>query len=153
MRHVVIAPALSALPAAALPATAGQGAAEVFTNTDILTLTESRLPTAVILTKVELTPTDFDTTVEALVTLAEAGVDPEILIAMMRTPASLGRSIDFGDDTSDWARDGECDDPRFRGTGMAGGLSDVDRGRDATDCRELFESGLITLRDGAEPPN
>ncbi len=63
------------------------------------------------------------------------------------TPAATTNEIDFGDDTSEWANDGECDDPRFAGTGMADELEDVDIGRDATDCRTAFEAGVITLAD------
>ena len=63
-------------------------------------------------------------------------------------PASTSSEIDFGDDTSEWANDGECDDPRFAGTGMAVDLEDTDIAHDATDCRTLFEAGSITL---AEP--
>ena len=148
MKNILLALALSALPAAAFPATTGQNADEVLTNADLLTLTEAGLPTPLILAKVRLTPTDFDTTVPALVALFEAGVDPDVLLAMMQTPASLSPSIDFGDDSGTWSRDGECDDPRFRGDGMAAPpLSDDDIRRDATDCRELFESGRITLTD------
>jgi hypothetical protein len=54
-------------------------------------------------------------------------------------------AIDYGDDTSDWARDGECDDPRFSGTGVAGELLDSDRGHDATDCRAAVEAGTATF--------
>ena len=32
---------------------------------------------------------------------------------------SCRRRPDFGDDSSEWARDGECDDPRFEGEGSA----------------------------------
>src|SRR5690606_40181235 len=53
--------------------------------------------------------------------------------------------IDFGDDSSEWANDGECDDPRFQGSAMATTLEDADIGRDATDCRTAFEAGTITL--------
>lgn len=53
--------------------------------------------------------------------------------------------IDFGDDTSDYASDGECDDPRFEGPGAASVLLDDDRGRDATDCQMLYEIGEIAL--------
>ncbi|ODT68299.1 MAG: hypothetical protein ABS75_20920 [Pelagibacterium sp. SCN 63-23] len=55
--------------------------------------------------------------------------------------------IEFGDDSSDWARDGECDDPRFAGTGMASELLDDDIARDASDCRAAFEAGTITLAE------
>jgi len=55
--------------------------------------------------------------------------------------------IDFGDDTSVWANDGECDDPRFEGTGMtATSLLDEDRGHDASDCRSAFNAGNLSLR-------
>jgi hypothetical protein len=57
-------------------------------------------------------------------------------------------SIEFGDDDSEWARDGECDDPRFAGKGMAETLLDADEYHDATDCRTLFDRGLVALRDG-----
>ncbi len=55
-------------------------------------------------------------------------------------------NVDFGNNTSDWANDGECDDPRFEGRGMASVLLDEDLGRDANDCRALFQSGMIRLR-------
>jgi hypothetical protein len=58
-----------------------------------------------------------------------------------------GREIDYGDDGSEWARDGECDDPRFEGDGMAETLLDADAYHDATDCRTLVEAGRIALRD------
>jgi hypothetical protein len=53
--------------------------------------------------------------------------------------------IDFGNNSSTWANDGECDDPRFQGEGMAAVLSNEDRGRDANDCRTLFQAGRIRL--------
>ena len=40
-------------------------------------------------------------------------------------PSAADR-IDFGDDTSEWAKDGECDDPRFEGTAFAAELVDAD---------------------------
>jgi hypothetical protein len=57
--------------------------------------------------------------------------------------------IDFGNDSGTFARDGECDDPRFEGNGMALLLLDEDRARDATDCRALFEQSEIHLRSDA----
>jgi len=54
--------------------------------------------------------------------------------------------IDFGDDSSQWANDDECDDPRFEGPGVHSILLDEDLLADATDCRTLFEAGQITLR-------
>jgi hypothetical protein len=65
--------------------------------------------------------------------------------------AAAGTEIDFGDDSGRWANDGECDDPRFEGEGMAAVLVEEDRLRDATDCRTLFERGAIALRGAAAP--
>ncbi len=53
--------------------------------------------------------------------------------------------IDFGDNSSMWANDGECDDPRFEGPGSAGFTTDDDIGHDADDCRTLFNSGMVEL--------
>src|SRR5690606_40447998 len=69
----------------------------------------------------------------------------------------MGRNeIDFGDDSSEWANDGECDDPRFTGAGAAAELVDEDRLKDATDCRAAYEAGTVTLseapEDAAETP-
>ena len=63
--------------------------------------------------------------------------------------ASAQGSVNFGNDSSQWANDGECDDPRFEGQGMATTLLGEDLGRDATDCRVLYERGLIRLRGSA----
>ena len=54
-------------------------------------------------------------------------------------------NVDFGDDTSNWARDGECDDPRFDGPGMDSNLLASDRGHDAADCRRFYNAGRIRL--------
>jgi hypothetical protein len=58
--------------------------------------------------------------------------------------------IDFGDDSSKWANDGECDDPRFTGAGAAAELVDEDRLKDATDCRAAYEAGTVTFSDEAD---
>jgi hypothetical protein len=67
-------------------------------------------------------------------------------------PLALAGQPDFGDDTSVWADDGECDDPRFEGDGAANTLLEEDLGHDAADCRKLFEAGRITLRAEAAHP-
>ena len=70
--------------------------------------------------------------------------------AAAATPAASvahASGIDFGDDSGQWANDGECDDPRFRGTGMHGILLNSDLRKDATDCRTLFERGQLGFRD------
>ncbi|MDR0780728.1 MAG: PPC domain-containing protein [Pseudomonadales bacterium] len=56
--------------------------------------------------------------------------------------------MDFGDDSSNWAYNGECDDPRFSGPGAARKLAQVDRFHDATDCSNLYQSGRIQLAPG-----
>lgn len=76
-----------------------------------------------------------------------------LLCAALALPAAAqAPEVDFGDDGSQWARDGECDDPRFEGGGMHGILLAEDLGHDATDCRRLFEAGTIRLRADAMPP-
>ena len=54
----------------------------------------------------------------------------------------------FGDNNSEWANDGECDDPRFEGTGVASYLLDENIGHDATDCQNLLRQGKINWRTG-----
>jgi hypothetical protein len=67
-------------------------------------------------------------------------------LALILTGAALGQDdIDFGDDTSRWANDGQCDDPRFDGEGAASFQISADLGRDASDCRAAFEAGTVTL--------
>ncbi len=54
------------------------------------------------------------------------------------------QSTNYGDDSSEWANDNQCDDRRFVGTKMAEILNNEDIGRDATDCREAVEAGDIS---------
>ena len=56
-------------------------------------------------------------------------------------------AIDFGDDTGDFPSDGECDDGRFEGFGMASSVGMELVGRDASDCSQYCAMGLIGLRD------
>ena len=65
--------------------------------------------------------------------------------ATAATVPTRSRLIDFGDDTSEYARDNECDDMRFDGPGMASGLTFRNRGRDAADCRRLYREGRVHL--------
>lgn len=67
--------------------------------------------------------------------------------AKSATPAASSGVLDFGDDSSDWANDGECDDPRFIGAGMADPpLSKDHVSKDASDCEAAFVAGTIALR-------
>ncbi|QPH52551.1 hypothetical protein [Pontivivens ytuae] len=72
------------------------------------------------------------------------------MIRMVRTRAEADvsecRSISFGDDSSEWSNDNECDDPRFTGPGIHSIMNAEDLMGDATDCRALCESGDVWLR-------
>jgi hypothetical protein len=58
-----------------------------------------------------------------------------------------GGNIQWGNDSSKYARDGECDDKRFTGPGMTTTpLLDSDIQHDATDCRAAYNAGRLTLR-------
>ena len=75
-----------------------------------------------------------------------------VLVLAIPNPV-LATDIDFGDDSSEWANDGECDDPRFQGSGMTGTtLLDSDIRRDATDCRVAYEQGRLTLKQPNSAP-
>ena len=57
--------------------------------------------------------------------------------------------IMWGDDSSKFSKDGECDDKRFTGAGMTDTpLLDSDIKHDATDCRAAFSQGRLTLGGG-----
>lgn len=58
--------------------------------------------------------------------------------------------IDFGDNSSNYSNDDECDDPRFIGPGTATTLLDSDRMADANDCKAAYEAGTIMLREDLE---
>lgn len=74
-----------------------------------------------------------------------------LMAALAMAPMAVhAQNINFGDDSSEWANDGECDDRRFRGVGMAKGLDRDDVGRDATDCKTAFDDGRIKLWVAAE---
>lgn len=67
----------------------------------------------------------------------------------LRTDRAI--AIIWGDDDSEFARDGECDDMRFEGEGLTSTeLSAKDVKRDASDCRTAYETGKIQLRQAPE---
>ena len=71
----------------ALAAFAGScvdAADEALTNKDIVKLVEAGLGGAVIVAKIEASATAFDTSVDALVGLAESGVDDDVVAAMVK---------------------------------------------------------------------
>ncbi|MEJ8562871.1 hypothetical protein QTO30_17740 [Yoonia sp. GPGPB17] len=67
-------------------------------------------------------------------------------LALGFTTPAMAQDINFGDDSSDWANDGECDDGRFTGEGLTSTpLLEEDVLADATDCRTAYEAGKLTL--------
>lgn len=59
-------------------------------------------------------------------------------------------AIDWGDDGSQFANDGECDDLRFEGPGLTETpLIIEDVGHDASDCRAAYAAGKVRWRTGA----
>lgn len=73
------------------------------------------------------------------------------LMLLAAGPAHAAPNVSFGDDSGDYSRDGECDDPRFDGPGMtATDLLSDDILRDASDCEAAFKAGKLTLRGVAE---
>lgn len=66
------------------------------------------------------------------------------------TPTTPVSTINFGNDSGPYPFDGECDDPRFQGNGVAADsiLNSANQFRDASDCRAMFNSGRATLRAG-----
>ena len=68
------------------------------------------------------------------------------------TPA-FAAEIDFGDDAGEYAKDGECEDRRFIGLGMGSLVSAEAQKHDATDCKRLYDAGLLKLVDGEKGRN
>lgn len=54
-------------------------------------------------------------------------------------------SLELGDDTGDWANDGECDDIRFTGDGMSEVLLTDSIGKDASDCGAALKAEKISV--------
>ena len=57
----------------------------------------------------------------------------------------------WGDDSSQWANDGECDDPRFAGPGAASLLRYDGLQADSSDCHALYLQGDLELREENSP--
>lgn len=57
----------------------------------------------------------------------------------------VSNDIEFGDDSGEFANDGECDDPRLIGPGMSMMPPFDHERRDASDCRVLFGLGEVRL--------
>ncbi|MFZ1743655.1 MAG: hypothetical protein WAT93_12425 [Pontixanthobacter sp.] len=69
-----------------------------------------------------------------------------VALALTMPQPAFAQTPDFGDDTSPYANDGECDDLRFEGDGMTNTLLlESDVGHDATDCRVAFQQNRLEL--------
>lgn len=83
---------------------------------------------------------------------ADAGT-PDTAQGGITTPVTED-GVDFGSDSGMWTQDGECDDPRFQGEGMAGPpLLDADIRADASDCLAAWRRGSITLIGAGDAPD
>lgn len=78
--------------------------------------------------------------------LTHIAISAAVAALALQAHAQGSDDIDFGDDSSLWSQDGECDDPRFEGPGMSEVLDDEDTLADATDCRAAFQSGSVSLK-------
>ena len=80
----------------------------------------------------------------------EAWADGRVtLVSPVALLDKLPAGFDLGRDTSEWAFDGECDDPRFHGEHVASELHPENQGRDATDCGRAFLKGTADIRTQA----
>ena len=66
-----------------------------------------------------------------------------LIVSGLPTAAQAQDEPYFGDDSSQFALDGECDDARFIGFGMAEVVMTDSIARDATDCRDAFADGTL----------
>jgi len=70
------------------------------------------------------------------------------LSSLLAVTACMTVPEDFvwGNNSSQWANDGDCDDPRFTGPWAHSLLVPEDAFSDANDCRALFAEGKVFLR-------
>ena len=63
------------------------------------------------------------------------------LVMPLASSAAPAADINYGDDSSDFSNDGECDDPRFVGPATTDSPDWSSTGADATDCRQSVKAG------------
>ncbi len=68
-----------------------------------------------------------------------------VALAAMPVAAMKAAPIDLGANDGPFADDGECDDPRLVGEGMASALLTDSIGRDAADCSAALKKGTVSL--------
>ena len=73
-------------------------------------------------------------------------IAPLIAIAPLHSLVAQDEAVlEFGDDTGEFASDGECDDVRYTGDGMAEILLTDSIGKDASDCKAALVAGTISV--------
>jgi hypothetical protein len=88
-RAVLVAVATVALAVAIAPRAAAQraGGGEVLTNQSIISMSTAKLDRTVMLQKINSTKNTFDVTVNGIVQLTQAAVNPEVIIRMITMAA------------------------------------------------------------------
>lgn len=81
------------------------------------------------------------------------GSTSALAVAANLEPVRIEGEFDWGDNSSEWAGDGECDDLRFLGAGMSSVPLPEDIGRDEQDCRSLYTSGTLGLNPLFQTPD
>ena len=76
----------------AVVAVCASGGGEALTNGDIVRLTQAGFGAAVLVAKIESSETAFDTSVDALLALAQDGVPEEVVAAMVQTAMTRPRA-------------------------------------------------------------
>lgn len=66
-------------------------------------------------------------------------------IFVIAAGTAVAQDVNYGDDSSQWANNNECDDRRFIGASMTAILNNEDVGRDATDCQAGVDSGALRV--------
>ena len=129
------------------------GADEALTNDDVVRLVGAGLGGAVVVAKIEGSATDFDTSVDALVELTNAGVGDDVIAAMVKsgqaTPRPAAATAAVGSGRADDREDGfgrraaEGDS----GQHVPGGAAFGRRGpRDGGGARGTFPDGVPVER-------
>lgn len=91
----------------------------------------------------------FSVSLGAAVSLALSPLTPVLAEADQETGPP---ALELGDNSGEWAEDGQCDDVRFTGRGMANILITDSIGKDAADCSAALNAGTISVSPMHAPP-
>ena len=124
-------------------------AAETLTNQDVLKMSQAGLGTSVIVAKIQVSETAFDTGVDTLVTVAEKGVHSAVLKAMVdadRTRQTEAPETAAGTDTREPAQGTssatEAEPPARPGSTFREPLRSGGEGPDGRCLCGAFQNGL-----------